>query len=314
MSSVVVDLIYRIDSLPPIGSNKIAQEAMIAPGGGFNAMVAARRSGIEVEYAGAHGTGLFGDIVRVALAREGLLALQPQLPHLDQGSSVVLVDGQGERTFVSKDGADGFLNRSQLRGVSPSSQDWVLISGYSLSYPNSGEVLSAWIVDIPDDTVVVFDPSPVVEAIPPAVLNRVTRRADWITANRAEAIALTGDSEAGKIVKGLLATAGENCRGVIVRDGRNGCHLGLKNEQPVFLPGYSVATIDTNGAGDAHVGAFIAALVQGGLPVEAANYANASAALSTTHFGPSTAPTKEEVDAFLARRERKGQMAKPVSA
>jgi sugar/nucleoside kinase (ribokinase family) len=56
-----------------------------------------------------------------------------------------------------------------------------------------------------------------------------------------------------------------------------------------------VTPIDTNGAGDTHVGCFIAALAEGHAPPEAARLANVAAALSTTEEGPSTAPAKARV-------------------
>jgi sugar/nucleoside kinase (ribokinase family) len=69
-----------------------------------------------------------------------------------------------------------------------------------------------------------------------------------------------------------------------------------------LVPGFDVAAIDTNGAGDAHVGAFLAALAGGAPPLVAARRANASAALAVSRRGPSASPDASEVDAFLAAR------------
>jgi sugar/nucleoside kinase (ribokinase family) len=66
------------------------------------------------------------------------------------------------------------------------------------------------------------------------------------------------------------------------------------------VPGFAVGVVDTNGAGDAHSGAFIAALAAGAADAAAARSANAAAALSVTRRGPATAPTREELARFLA--------------
>ncbi|HEX9518227.1 MAG TPA: PfkB family carbohydrate kinase, partial [Streptosporangiaceae bacterium] len=58
--------------------------------------------------------------------------------------------------------------------------------------------------------------------------------------------------------------------------------------------------VDTNGAGDTHSGAFIAALAAGAAEIAAARSANAAAALSVTRRGPATAPTQDELAHFLA--------------
>jgi sugar/nucleoside kinase (ribokinase family) len=57
------------------------------------------------------------------------------------------------------------------------------------------------------------------------------------------------------------------------------------------IPAHPVIPVDTNGAGDAHVGAFIAALARGEAPDRALRIANTAAALSTLLPGPATCPT-----------------------
>ena len=88
--------------------------------------------------------------------------------------------------------------------------------------------------------------------------------------------------------------------GVVVRLGADGCVILAPGGEPVHVPGFAVEALDTNGAGDAHVGAFLAALATGQHPLAAARRANACAALAVTRPGPATAPTAAEVDALLA--------------
>jgi sugar/nucleoside kinase (ribokinase family) len=67
--------------------------------------------------------------------------------------------------------------------------------------------------------------------------------------------------------------------------------------------GFPVTPVDTNGAGDTHTGAFLAALASGAGPAEAARRANAAAAFSVTRRGPATGPTTAELARFLASPE-----------
>jgi sugar/nucleoside kinase (ribokinase family) len=87
--------------------------------------------------------------------------------------------------------------------------------------------------------------------------------------------------------------------GVIVRTGPGGCLLSYGGGEPVSVPGFEVRAVDTNGAGDAHTGAFLAALARGADPLAAARLANAAAALSVTRAGPATAPTAAELTRWL---------------
>ena len=87
---------------------------------------------------------------------------------------------------------------------------------------------------------------------------------------------------------------------VIVRDGPNGCWVHRAG-RTVYVPGFPQTPVDTNGAGDAHTGALVAEIALGTPWEEAARRANAVGAVKVTRQGPATAPTRAEVDAFLAQ-------------
>ena len=94
---------------------------------------------------------------------------------------------------------------------------------------------------------------------------------------------------------------------MLVRTGPDGCLIGRPGADWVRVPGFHVDALDTNGAGDAHSGAFIAALAAGAADTAAARSANAAAALSVTRPGPATAPTREELSRFLATASDTGK-------
>ncbi len=259
----------------------------MAAGGGFNAMVAARRCGMEVVYAGGLGSGPFAGIAERAMRDEAISILRPPMAGMDQGCCTTLVDARGERTFIAAEGADGARGMRILRWLPGRPGDWLLLSGYALSYRNSREALARWL-DRARGTALVFDPSPVVAAIPAPILAAACHAALWISANAEEARVLTGERDPAEAAA-ALARGRPPRGGAVVRDGARGCHLALPGAPPVHLPGHAVTAIDTNGAGDAHVGAFIAALARDEAPAHAARLANVAAALSTTREGPSTA-------------------------
>ncbi|MGB4829408.1 MAG: PfkB family carbohydrate kinase, partial [Paracoccaceae bacterium] len=84
-----------------------------------------------------------------------------------------------------------------------------------------------------------------------------------------------------------------------VRVGADGCWLALPDQPALHLPGHPARPVDTNGAGDAHIGAFIALLAKGQTPANAARIANVAAAISTETEGPATAPTLATVLAAM---------------
>ncbi|WP_432942590.1 PfkB family carbohydrate kinase [Kribbella sp. CA-253562] len=274
LGNVVVDLVLTVDNLPERGGDALAGSTDRATGGGFNVMAAASRLGIETSYYGVLGIGPFADQARVDLRREGIEFPQPQCPELDTGFVVVLVDGGGERTFVTSPGAEATLSDFPAT----SANDLVYVSGYSLLHAVNRETLVRRLPELRGT--VFFDPGPLVGQIPPDALEIAMSRADWVSCNAREAAVLGGEPAAA--------------RGVIVRLGPEGCRLGDQ-----VVPGFAVEAVDLNGAGDAHSGAFLAALAAGIEPLEAARRANAAAAIAVTRRGPATGPTRAELDAFL---------------
>lgn len=303
VGSAVVDYVYRLDSLPAPGTEKTAASYRRLVGGGFNMMAAAARSGMAVAFGGQHGTGPDGDLLRAALAAEGIEALSPRSSGLDTGNSVVLVTDDAERTFVSWPGAESRVGADMLARIEARPGDWVFLSGYTLSYPGSRDALAGWIEALPPAVPFVFDPAPVVGEIPAAILSRVLARVTWLSCNRAEAAAIAGPGAIGEAAAALLARHCPRAAGVVVRAGGEGCLVRLAGGTGRAVPGFAVAAVDTNGAGDAHIGAFVAALSRGEDPFEAARYANAAAAISVTRPGGSSAPTDAETRAFLRKRD-----------
>ncbi|UUP18288.1 PfkB family carbohydrate kinase [Nitratireductor thuwali] len=303
--SAVVDCVYHIDALPAPGTEKTAASYAQLPGGGFNMMAAASRTGMKVVFAGQLGTGPNGDFLRAAFAAENIDTLMPSSPAMDSGNCVVLVTGDAERTFVSWPGAEGVLRADLLARVSVEAGDWVFTSGYTLSYPGSRNALADWIGKLPPETPLVFDPTPVVADIPPVILTRVLGRTTWLSCNAAEAATIAGGGDAQGVAERLMADHCPQAAGVLIRAGVAGCLVRLRDGQSWMVPGFAVKAIDTNGAGDTHIGAFVSVLARGAAPEEAVRYANAAAAIAVTRHGGSSGPADREIRQFIQAAEKR---------
>jgi sugar/nucleoside kinase (ribokinase family) len=299
--NVIVDIVMTIDRMPEPGGDVIASSSGLTAGGGFNTMVAARRDGLPVVFAGQYGTGAFGTIVRSALADGGFEVAQDGLPDVDSGYTVALVDASTERTFVTAVGAEGHLTRADLDRVAVQARDLVYVSGYSLAHPVNADALPGWLEALPSGTRVLFDPSPLVDTFPTALVDRVLATTDILSANAREARLMTGGDDLAAAAVALAArTRGGSA---IVRDGAAGCWVVRDDApaDPVLVPGLPVRAVDSNGAGDAHGGVLAAALSRGADLLTAARRANAAAAIAVTRRGPATAPTSAEIDEALGR-------------
>ena len=314
MGGAVVDFVYRAEALPAPGTEIVADSFAMLPGGGFNMMNAARACGMRVAYGGPHGTGPHGDFIRAALAEAGIPALLPPSTALDTGNCVVMVTPDGERTFLSWPGAEGRLDEAGLARIEPRQGVVVFVSGYTLSYPGSRDALARWLAALDPSVPVVLDPAPVVRSIPSPLLLAVLSRLSWLSANLSEAGTITGAKGPQAQIAALLGADGlcPRAQGVVLRAGADGAWLGLPGKPPLRVPPFPVEAVDTTGAGDTHVGAFLAALARGQAPAAAVLFANAAAAISVTRQGGASAPAFAQVDAFLRARGLREQAARQM--
>jgi len=302
LSGIVIDLVHRVDHLPAPGEEVETSDFAITAGGGFNAMVAAKRMGAPVTYGGMLGRGVLADLAVRHLTDEGIVAAGRRRAPIDQGSCAVIVDRTGERSFISHHGAERQVDRRHLEDLDAPSYEYALLTGYSLYKKESAAAFLAWLATLGERPLLFFDPGPTVADIPPTALDAVLARASWVSANAREAETLTGDPDPSRAAARLASGRA----GAVVRVGADGCWLAQQGDVR-HIGGFDVRCIDSNGAGDTHDGAFLAALIGGATALEAAVLANAAAALSTTRIGPATSPDMTETRRFLEIRGRSAE-------
>jgi len=296
---VMIDLVMAVDKLPHSGGDVLAQSASFEAGGGFNVMAAAQRNGLPVVYLGRHGTGRFGDLAREAMKAEGIRIGITHRAERDTGLCVALTEASAERSFISYIGAEGELTAEDLASVPAEAGDYVYVSGYSLLHGGKAQALVDWVVDLPRGINVVFDPGPLVDSPDEPLMQALLARIDLWTSNSVEALKFTGAADIAEALNRLADHLPADVL-MVVRDGPQGCWISQRGDLR-HVPGFKVEAVDSNGAGDAHAGVFVAGLAQGLSASEAARRANAAAALAVTRWGPATSPGTAEVDDLIRK-------------
>jgi sugar/nucleoside kinase (ribokinase family) len=290
LGSAIVDLVLQVPRLPDRGGDVLASQRGTDVGGAFNVLSAAARLGLPGMYAGPHGTGPFGDLVRSALSREQIDICRPPTPAIDTGWTIALLEPDGERTFVTVTGADAVVGPDDLRGILYHEGDAVYVSGYDLAYPEAGPAISGHVAGLRRDLTVVFDPGPMAADINPDRLAAVLNRANVLTLNEREVQVLGGVAA----VKRELPPEST----VIVRRGAAGVTVYAGDQDPFTVPPVKVDVVDTTGAGDVHVGATIAGRAQGMSWPDAILLANRAAAYAVSRPGPAAGPTTAQLEEF----------------
>ena len=308
MGQILVDLAVRGEVLPSPGGDVWAIDEGMHVGGGFNALVAARRMGAEAISLSPIGDGPYSSLIQAALEREGITDLGPRVTGTDNGFCIAFTDRTGERTFISTKGAETMAPASAwadfVRMMHPG--DVLYIDGYLMDHPANREAAEAALRVLPAGVRVVLDVSPVIgipEGLPSdgVIVSMNHREAQEIAHQRGEASARDRrrPREAARAMLTVLD------RPVLVRAGAEGAYVAWPpeaapdtlDEGTTHIPTPLVEAIDTNGAGDAHSGVLAASLARG-IPVERALLlANCAGALSTTAVGPASCPTREQIEA-----------------
>lgn len=289
VGSVLVDIMMSVPALPERGGDVLADNAAVAPGGGFVVLTAARRLGLTARLACRVGLGPFGTRVMAALGDLDVEVMLPR-PPADTGFCIGLIEHDGERTFVTSPGVEAVLTLDDLNRVDTRPDDAFYLSGYDLCYVDSGPAMASWLTQL-HAGLVVLDPGPLVAQIPDPVLAAVLARTNLLTLNAREARLIGGGEP-------LLQRLAPDAIAV-VRDGANGCTLHQHGQAARHLPSPAVQAIDTTGAGDTHTGALLAELARTGDPADAAHTANVAAAISVTRWGSATCPERSELQPAL---------------
>jgi len=309
MGQILVDLAVRGDALPGPGGDVWAVDEGMHVGGGFNALVAARRMGAEAISLSPIGSGPHSSLIQAALEHEEITDLGPRIAGIDNGFCIAFTDRTGERTFISTKGAETMSPASAwadfVRTMHPG--DVLYIDGYLMDHPANREAAEAALRVLPKGVRVLLDVSPVI-GIPSTlpsdgvIVSMNHREAQEIARQRGDASVRDQCLQPREAARAMLAALD---RPVLLRAGAEGAYfvrscdaaLSASDTDPSYIPTPRVEAIDTNGAGDAHSGVLAASLAQG-IPLKRALLlANCAGALSTTVVGPASCPTREEIEA-----------------
>lgn len=266
VGSLNVDLTLRCDRLPQPGETVTGRDFTQGPGGkGANQALAAARLGANVRMVGRTGADAYAEVALRNLREAGVdLGLVTQADSAT-GIAMILVDDTGENQIAVHPGANALLD---LDGLDLGEADAVI----SQSEIPSGAVTQAARAA---KGLFCLNAAPALP-VPPEVL----ARADVIIVNETEHAALPPTSALVALTLGAVGA-------VLLKDG----------EQLARASAPAVTVVDTVGAGDTFVAAFMVGLVEGRQPGEALQRACLAAALTVTRPGAQTAmPTAAQVD------------------
>ncbi len=307
LGDINVDIMGRVKSWPRPGEDCLAQKLEIRCGGvGANCAFGLAGWGVAAQLVGCVGQDTFGDYVLKALRESGV-----ELRHVQRTSAAITgifyinVTPDGERTFFGGRGANALLRLPSPSAVFGRGAAPVHIAGHSFLDRGPAQAVSQLIKAIHArggwvSLDVGMEPS---KAIPQKIL-QIIRGVDILLVSLDEAAALTGTGDPRRAFA-ILRKAG--AREVVLKIGRRGCIVSA-GSRPMLIPSFSVRVVDSTGAGDAFVAAFLQARLRGWPTIEASIAANAAGAVATTVVGAGqNLPGQHEVAALLRAHRLRGK-------
>jgi sugar/nucleoside kinase (ribokinase family) len=278
---LVADVIaLPFDQLPPTGALGFVDTVSLHGGGcALNTASALTRLGRTAAVAGKVGDDALGDFLLHLLDERGVERRGViRDPSASTSATVVLVRGDGERTFLHAKGANAQLDMRELDPEPLFSGRCLHIAGALVLDALDGEPCAALLAEARRRGLVtsldtVWDASGRWERLLPCLPH-----VDVLAPSLAEALAISGECDVEKAA-GWLRRAG--AREVVIKLGPDGCYVAGKG----YVEPVQVEAVDGTGAGDA----FVAGLLHGVLDewplARSARLANAAGALATTAVG-----------------------------
>lgn len=297
----LVDLSVRFEGTFPIhvSETRRVPDVTAVAGGSASTILMGIRLGSQIAPYGAVGDDLFGRMVLGAYRREGVPdCYLSTISGMQTPKIIIPLSSDGEHCFLSMTtGSYGDLSRLE-EAVQESRS--VIVSGYQLYEDEARQGVYQMIALAKRlGKTIFFDPGPLYVDIPKADMRYVLSNADVLLCNEDELKGLTGQADPTQAVKELRKLIDAL---LVLKAGAKGCYV-INGRTFHFYPGFSVKAVDTTGAGDSFLAAFLLGYVRGWPMERTAELANAVGAAKAAKRGSgSDVPTPAEVRNVMAQR------------
>lgn len=284
IGSTCVDIIINIDHLPKTEEDIHPTSQSLALGGcAYNVASMIRLFDAPVTLVSPVGTGFYGEYVEKELTKNGF-EVKTHVPNRDNGCCYCLVESGGERTFMSYHGAEYTFEKSWMDSYETVHYDMVYVCGLEIEEPTGFELIEY--LELHPERELFYAPGPRGIRIAKEKTDRLYALHPILHINEPEAKELSACLSVPEAA-GFLAERTGNT--VIITLGAGGAYCLEVNRaagehrasaaNPVYtVKGVPAPVVDTIGAGDAHIGAVMAALSKGASLESALTLANRAAA------------------------------------
>ncbi len=284
LGDINVDVLGAVERWPQPGEDCLAPQLEMHVGGvAANCALALSRWGLRSRLVGCVGQDEFGKFLRRSLRAQGLEVQWVQNTTAAMTGLVYInVTPDSQRTFFGSRGANMIVRKPQRPHALFQRATALHLAGYNFLTPVTETTARYLHKSLRNrGALVSLDVGPEPSRQIPRKILDVASQVDILFANAAESFTLTQERDPRKALRSLQDAGAKD---VVLKLGQDGCLIfdeGAVKE----VPGFSVNAIDSTGAGDAFVAAFLQARLRGWSQREAAVAGNAAGAAATKLMG-----------------------------
>lgn len=301
---LVADVVGKpVDVMPERGKLMLVDRLELHAGGCANSTgIDLAKIGIRTAVIGKIGNDGFGDFMVNNLSRSGVdCAGVVRDEEAATSATMVLVHGDGERSFIHYIGANAALTEADVNFEVVKSSKILHVAGSFLMPGFDGEPTARVLKKARELGVTTsLDTAWDSRGNWMKLLEPCLQYVDYAVPSIEEARMVTGKYDPADVARVLMD---KGVGTVALKMGDQGCYIKSKDTE-LRLPIYKVDAIDALGAGDAFAAGFLAGLVNGWDLERTGKFANATGAFCVTALGATTGiKDQTTIEAFIAMQE-----------
>ena len=292
LGGLVPDVYYSVSRWPERGQDGfITDEKVVVGGCAVNMAVTAENLGLRAHVVSCVGDDAVGGQMQKYMEENGLSSRFIRKVSGDSGKCLVFVEPDGERTFLTRKGAEGLFSQELAEAVLEGKYAAVGVTGYYLLNNDSERVIEVLEELYHRGTMILFDPSPLADSVRRDLLIRMMKISHIMTPNVTE-LKILEERWGGKLTlpeeerpDPENSLCGNDAPVFIVKDGSTGGTVYTPKGSFPYQAERCEA-VDTTGAGDSFSGALLYSMAEGLTMGDAVRLAAKCAAKTVTIQGP----------------------------
>lgn len=301
---LVADVVGKpVDAMPERGKLMLVDRMELHAGGCANSTATdLAKIGIRTAVIGKVGNDGFGDFMVNSLRRNGVdCSGVVRDEETATSATMVMVHGDGERSFVHYIGANAALTEDDVNFEVVKSSKILHVAGAFLMPGIDGEPTARVLKKAREMGVTTtLDTAWDSKGNWMKLLEPCLQYVDYAVPSIEEARMVTGKYDPADVAKVLMD---KGVGTVALKMGDQGCYIRSKDTE-LSIPIYKVDAIDALGAGDAFAAGFLAGIVNGWDLERTGKFANATGAFCVTALGATTGiKDQTTIETFIGMRE-----------